>query len=195
MKLLSIRPARAKGYLRLVISGIEDFIGDIDFTVSEAEYNNAGSPLVGDELTVKQYKLLADSNDRYHAKKSALSILSYGDNSKSRLVRKLREKGIGSHIADEVAREMVSLGYLNEARQIARLIQNEANISLRGPRLIISRLCAKGYQRAEVIRIMGELKDSGEVDFSEVKARLISRRLPEDATEEEIKKLLYKNGF
>ena len=194
MQVLSIRPAKNKGYIRVIIEGIEGFIENIDLTVSQSEYALAGSPLTGDEITTEEYEILALSDERYRAKKSALSILSYADNSILSLVRKLLAKGISKEVAEETAREMVSLGYINERRQLLRLVKSEANNNLRGPSLIISRLSAKGYPRLLISSVIKELEGSGEIDFESVKSRLISRRLANFSTEE-IKKLLYKNGF
>jgi hypothetical protein len=42
---------------------------------------------------------------------------------------------------------------------------------------------------------MNRLCESGELDFTEIKKRLIESRLDDDADDECVKKLLYKQGF
>ena len=90
---------------------------------------------------------------------------------------------------------MVSRGYVNEKNQLERLIVIEANQKLRGPLKIIPALVNKGYSSSDVREVLKRLADEGEIDFSANAERLIEKKLPADADGEEIKKLLYKNGY
>ena len=132
---------------------------------------------------------------RYKARLKALRILSFGDNSELMLKRKLLAAGIKRDIIDGVVAEAVSLGYINTERQIKKLIINEVSYNLSGPRKIIPKLINKGYSKSDIEAAVSELVDTGEVDFEAAKARLIESKLPENADEEQIKKLLYKNGY
>ena len=60
---------------------------------------------------------------------------------------------------------------------------------------IFPALVGKGYSSDDVKRVMRALTDSGEIEFKENAKRLIEKRLPSCDNGEEIKKLLYKNGY
>ena len=60
---------------------------------------------------------------------------------------------------------------------------------------IVPALATKGYSTSDVREVLSRLVESGEVDFKKNARLLVSKKLPEDAGPEEIKKLLYKNGF
>lgn len=192
MTVVFIKEAKSKGYLRLLIESDGEKTA---LTVSEAEYQEAGSPAVRENLTRDSYEILLLADMRYRAKLKALNILSYGDNSERMLMRKLRGAGIKPYVVEEVTQEMVSLGYINSQRQIERLVINEVKLHNYGPLKIIPKLVAKGYDKSEIKDAISSLSERGEIDFEEARERLINSRLPSDASEEEMKKLLYKNGY
>lgn len=192
MTVIYIRAGKSKGYLRV---GVDCGTEKCDFSVSESEYRVAGSPLTSDKLTREAFDLLLLADMRYKARIKAMRILSFGDNSERMLERKLRAAGIKAEVATEVVREMVSHGYINSARQLERLVSNEVQIRFTGPAKLIPKLIAKGYSKSEIESVINNLSERGIIDFDEAKARLISKKLPEDASSEEIKKLLYKNGY
>ena len=192
LTVIYIRMAKSKGYLRVgVASGDEKQ----DFCVSEAEYREAGSPTVSEELTRDAFNLLFLGNMRYKARIKAMRILSFGDNSERMLGRKLRSAGINADVTAEVVREMVECGYINSTRQLERLVSNEVQIHHTGPAKLIPKLIAKGYTKSDIERVINNLSERGIIDFDEAKARLIAKKLTEDASDDEIKKLLYKNGY
>ena len=190
MKVIYIRASSSKGYLRL---GLSDGEKKNEYTVSESDYRDNGSPLVGDEIFDVEALLLSDM--RYKARLCALRILSFGDNSESTLKRKLLARSISPQIASEICSEMVGLGYLDESRQLAKLIENEANVRLSGKRLIYRRLSAKGYSREATERVLSELISQGTVDFESSKRKLIDKKFPEGAPKKDILALLYKHGY
>ena len=91
--------------------------------------------------------------------------------------------------------EMVSLGYIDEARQLERIILSEANARLYGYSKIKARLMAKGYSSDDINRVTKKLVSLGEIDFKENAKKLLQKHFPDGATTEEKKKLLYKNGY
>ena len=121
-------------------------------------------------------------------------IESRGINKKN-LATKLYRAGFGRDTVSAVTAEMEGLGYIDERRQLERIILNEANLKLRGPRKIIPTLAAKGYSTSDISSVMSALVDSGEIDFSRNARILAEKKLPDDADSEEKKKLLYKNGY
>ena len=190
MKVIYIRDSRSRGYLRL---GLSDGEEKIEYTVSESEYRELGSPLIGDEFFDIERIEICDM--RYRARLSALRILSYGDNNEKTLKRKLVSKGISFEIASEICCEMVGLGYVNENRQLEKLILAEANVKLSGRKRIFQKLFAKGYKKEDITRALELLISSGEVDFGASRENLIEKKFPDGATQEEVRALLYKYGY
>lgn len=173
--------------------GISDEGKKLEYTVSESEYRELGSLLSGDE--VSDVSFLEDCDMRYRAKVHALRILSCGDNSVKTLKRKLMAKSISSDAADEVCREMVGLGYINESRQLEKLIENEVNVKLSGRRKLIPKLVSKGYKKEKVECVLEKLISHGIVDFDKSSRKLIDKKFPEGASEDDIRALLYKYGY
>ena len=107
---------------------------------------------------------------------------------------KLRRAGFSYDIAKSTCENMEELGYINERHQIERLIVDQANRKLRGPKKIIPALVSKGYSMSEIREVLSELTECGDVDFKKNAKMLIEKKLS-NPTDEEIKKLLYKNGY
>ena len=193
MRVISVRPARSRGYITLSLD-----MGDGEkksLTVSDEDYSAADSPMARDEINTREYLVLLASDEHYRARLSALRMLSYGDNNEKTLIRKLVGKGIGAECAERIAHEMVSLGYINEEKQLRSLILREANVTLSGPRKIRAKLISKGYKSADISRIIDTLVASGEIDFEFSAEQLAAKKLTRGATEDEKKALLYRNGY
>ena len=188
--LRSIREIGDKGLLSLAIGGEES----ANYTVNSKVYLEIGSPSVGDALTDEQIYLIREFDEYFRAKKKALSILAYADNNRRNLALKLSKAGFSRELCDRVVSEMVSLGYIDERRQLERLITVEANGKLRGPLRIIPALANKGYSSSDIRAVMHELTESGEVDFRRNAKILLDKKLPV-ADPEEKKKFRYKNGY
>ena len=188
--LRAIREIGDKGLLSLAIGGEES----ANYTVNASLYAEIGSPSVGDILNDEQIYLIKEYDEYFRAKKKALSILAYADNNRRNLALKLSKAGFGRDLTDRVVCEMVSLGYVDEKRQLERLITLEANGKLRGPLRIVPALVSKGYASAEVREIMFDLVETGEINFRKNAMALLDKKLPE-AEPEEKKKFLYKNGY
>ncbi len=190
MTVIYIREAGTKGYIRV---GVENDGKKYDFTVSESEYREAGSPLTHDILTRDASSLLQYADMRYRAMMKALRVLAFGDNNELMLSRKLSSAGYSKDIINEVVSECVRLGYINSERQLKKLISYEVNIKNQGMGKIAPKLISKGYRRSEIENVADMLCADGEINFDDAKARVISK-LPSFASDEEIKKALYKNG-
>ena len=179
----------------LLLLGIVGEGESADYTVSLSLYAEIGAPTVGDEIDSASLSAIKYADELYRAKKKALNILAYSDNNQKNLKAKLLRAGFGYEISNRVCEEMVSYGYINEKNQLERLILVEANQKLRGPLRIIPALVSKGYSSSDVKTVLKRLVDEGEVDFRENSRRLAEKKLPDDFDEEDLKKLLYKNGF
>ena len=193
VKLIYVRAARSRGYITIGISDGED--NKTAYTVSEADYASIGMPLVGAELDGGALEVIMESDGRYRATLYALRILSYGDNTAKKLYTKLISRGIAKDIASEVVEEMMSRGYIDERRQLSRLIEKEANVSLSGPMKIRAKLISAGFSSSDIEDVTDTLLREGVIDFSRSAELLIEKKLTRGATDEEKKKLLYKNGY
>ena len=180
---------------KLLLLGISEEGERSRYTVSESFYRSLGSPARGTVLTEEEISLIKGEDERIRATRKALSLLSYSDNNEKGLVTKLLRVGFSRDVAMGVSEEMVRLGYIDESRQLERLILREANVSLSGFGKILPKLMSKGYSAENIKKITHRLVESGEIDFKENAKRLIEKKLPDDASREEKKKLLYKNGY
>ena len=181
-----------KGYFAITVS---DQGGNKVYTVRETVYMDVGAPCRGEELSYEVLDILIHADEYYRAKRAALSILSYGDNNERTLHTKLRARSISDETATEVVSEMVSLGYINESRQLERIITDEANRRLQGPKKIIPKLLSKGYSISNIRHALESLVDSGEVDFEKNRELLLDRLLGSERDSEQVKKLLFKYGY
>lgn len=192
MKIVYIKESKSAGY---TVLGIDLGEGAKPYTVPLAIYAEIGAPVRGAEISDGDFLGVAYADEVYRATKKALSLLAYADNNIKNLKLKLIRAGFSRDAADAASEEMQRNGYINEARQLERLILSEANSNLKGRALIVPKLVSKGYKKDEVEAVLDALLESGEIDFAEIKERLISKKLGESADSEAVKKLLYKNGF
>ncbi len=192
MKLSFVKASRSKGYLVL---GLIDSGEKHIYTVSESAYSEIGSPYPPCEIDGGMLESICFADECYRAKSIALRLLSYADNNERSLITKLVSRGIGREVARDTVAEMIKLGYVNEKRQLERLILKEANGSLAGPKKLIPKLMAKGYSRADIDSVIDMLCEAGEIDFQKNKEELIAKKVTRGATEEEISAILYKNGY
>lgn len=165
------------------------------YTVRSSVYLELGSPVRGDALGDVELDTLILADEYYRAKRAALSILSYGDNNKKTLATKLRARSISEPVAREVVIEMCSLGYIDEGRQLRRLIVEDVNRKLLGPKKVVPRLLAKGYSLSDIKDIYEELVRSGEIDIEESREKLVSKHLGDKRDGESVKRLLFKYGY
>ncbi len=166
--------------------------GEDAYTLSHTAVSRLGL-FVG--MDVDEYLLseIECESEKYRAMRRALSILSYGDNTRKTLAAKLIRAGFSREVADECVSECLRLGYIDEARQIERAALTEANRALRGKGYIVKKLTARGYPVSLIGDVIDSLVARGEIDFSENFRRLAEKRGIE--TEEEKRILAYKYGF
>ncbi|MBO7304993.1 MAG: RecX family transcriptional regulator [Clostridia bacterium] len=191
IKLEYVRGASSKGYVRL---GVNTDEGKASYTVSEATYSSIGAPRISDDLTRDSLDIIKNADMEYRARIYALRILGYADNSERRLAEKLCRRGIDRDIAVCIAREMVSLGYINTDRQLDSLVRCEVNIRFSGPAKIIPKLKARGYDAKDVSAAISRLQERGEIDFELARLRLIESKHVDPEDRESVKKILYRNG-
>ena len=190
LKVEYIKSAPSRGYLRL---GVDNFGQRAAYTVSEATYSAIGEPRVADILTRDTLEAIKNADMEYRARIYALRILGYADNSEKRLVEKLCQRGISRETAVRTACEMVSLGYINTARQLDSLVRSEVNLHFSGPAKIIPKLKSKGYDSRDIAEAISRLEGEGEIDFDVARARLIESKGVDPEDTEGVKKILYRN--
>lgn len=164
------------------------------YTITEGTYREIGCPLSGEEIDKDSLDIIARADEQRRAVAKALSLLSYADNNKKRLYMKLTLAGFSQDAAKGAVRECVMLGYVNEERQIENLIARYHR-ELHGPSKIIAKLVSQGYASKDIHSVMDRLSESGDLDFDNSRALLIKKKLPDGASAEQIKKLLYKYGY
>ena len=192
IEVINFRESKSRGYLTLTLDTDKE---RVSLTVSESEYSRLGAPLRGDKIDTDTYLELKKADELYRARRAALRILAYADNSERRLYEKLLGRGISSGTAREVSREMVMRGYIDESRQLGRLILKEALERKISGAPLFARLMSKGYSRSDIEIGIDSLVESGELDFSLIREELIRTAREGGATDEEIRRLLYKSGF
>ena len=146
--------------------------------------------LEGDDV----YSALTFSDSYLKALKKALGTLSYADNSRLALRRKLINAGYSREITDKVIERVCELGYIDEDRQIERLVVANAE-RLFGPHKITARLMAKGYSISNIKQVMRALTEAGEIDFDKNLKSLIEIKLGNNASDDEKQKLMHKYGY
>ncbi len=190
----SISYIRQSKDAKLLLLGIIEEGESRRYTISEEAYDSIGRLTSHTEITDSTLCDIKYADELYRAEKKALSLLAYADNNERTLLGKLKRAGFSFDVSTEICKKMLSLGYINERRQLERLILSEANLKLRGPAKITAYLASKGYSQKDIREVLSSLVDGGEIDFKENAKRLIEKKLPE-GSEEEIKGLLYRNGY
>ena len=163
------------------------------YTITEGTYREIGCPLSDELIDADSLELLEREHRRRCAMKKALNILAYADNNSKNLYRKLLTAGFSREEASITVKECIRLGYIDEERQLERLIIGLWERDLLGPARIYAKLCSKGYNPPQVSAVMGRLRQAGEIDFGKSRRALIEKKHPE--TFEERQKILYKYGY
>lgn len=109
-------------------------------------------------------------NDLDAAKKSALSILAFADNTELKLREKLKKKGFNDETVSAAVEAMKSYGYLNESRYILRAAEMLAEQRCYGKRRIVMELHKKGFSPELISQL-----DFDEMDFAEYCRNYISK--------------------
>lgn len=176
-----------------VMLGIEHDGECRGYSVSEATYVAIGAPHRFSEISDRDLDSIIFEDEVYRAMKKAISILSVSDKSEYVLTGKLITAGFSRAAADTAVAECVGRGYVDESRQIERLVEREANLSLRGRFYIKRKLVSKGYKGADIDRAISALTERGDVDFDANLERLFAKKGAHD--EESRRALLYKYGY
>ena len=185
-----VRPAREKGAFVLGLSDPEE-----RYTVGQILYHEIGEVRGGDALSEDTVARIRHEDECRRARRAALSLLSYADNSRRRLTEKLLRKGISFSVAQQTVEDMVSEGLLSEQRQIENAVFSLAEHRLFGPYRILKDLLSKGYRTEEIRAALHTAIEKGEIDFSKNAKRLVEKKLGDSPDEESKRKLLFTYGY
>ncbi len=189
-KILYVKTGNTKGRITL---GIENGGECRGYSVTENTYFALGSPPRGYELSETVFSRVSVEDEEYRAMKKAVSLLAVSDKSTFTMRQKLMRAGFDRDIVREVVEECVRRGYIDEGRQLDRLVTREANDSLRGRMYIKRKLVSKGYRADEIDAAIDRMIETGEIDFARSFERLAAKKC---ATDSESRRILkYKYGY
>jgi regulatory protein len=144
------------------------------FTVSAEMFFELGIPIsfAGEkEISRETYCVMESFAQCHGAVKKGISILSFGDNTKKGLCRKIISKGFSREAAEYACDYLEEKGYINEEDSARLLACDMAAKKLYGPKRISRALYEKGFDRD----VVEEVLDMCEVDFAEVCAKRIAK--------------------
>ncbi len=190
LKVVFVKPDVKRKKLQI---GIGDEYNVIAYTISEDTYNSLNCPARGSEIGERTLADVRFEDEVYRATRKAIGSLTVIDKSKYELKAKLLSAGFSGDAADVVVEKCVRCGYLDEKRQIERLVEREANYKLRGRYHIRRRLAGKGYSVSDVDRAIAMLTERGDIDFDANFERLAEKRGAYD--EESRAALKYRFGY
>lgn len=190
-KILFVKSDGAHKRVRLGIE--EDDGASAVINVRESTYTSLGAPERGLEISEETLYALKRDDEILRAYKKAVGYLADSDRSRYEMRKKLILLGFASDITDLVLNKCEEYGYLDEERQLERLVEREANRKLRGRYYIRRKLASKGYRTSTIDRVTSMLIEKGEIDFDANFDLLAEKRGIIDETE--MKALKYKYGY
>ncbi|MBQ8249538.1 MAG: RecX family transcriptional regulator [Clostridia bacterium] len=149
-------------------------------------------------ITREQFDTLEYMAELWEAVKKGLDILSFADNTKSRLIKKLRERSFDKYIAEDAAEYLSRYGYIDETGMLERLVDRLANTKLYGRGRIKAEIIKKGISREVVDENLEALLD--EVDFEENLKKLLYKKCDIDSLSdrkyrESVYAAMYRYGY
>lgn len=149
-------------------------------------------------VTREQFDELEYMSGLWEAVKKGLDILSFADNTKAMLIKKLRERSFDKYIAEDAAEYLSRYGYINEADMLERLVDRLANVKLYGKSRIKTEIFKKGISREVIDENLESLFD--EVDFGENLKKLLLKKCDIDSMSdrkycESVYAAMYRLGY
>ena len=189
-EIIYIKEGSAKGRVTI---GIENDGETKDYSVTIATYTAIGAPCKYSGISERDLDAVMAEDERYRAMKRAVSLLAASDKSVYNVSSRLRQLGYSAESVESAVQECLARGYIDEQRQLRRLVEKEANEALRGRYYIKKKLMSRGYRSADIDRAIGALEDDGELSFNDNFERLVYKNGADD--EESRRKLAYKFGY
>lgn len=96
------------------------------------------------------YEDIILSEECTRARKAAVNILSYSDNTELRLREKLTARRFSREAADDAVRYVIGRGWLDEQKQAESALRYLAGVKLFGRRRILQELKKRGFRRTVI---------------------------------------------
>ena len=129
---------------------------------------NAELPI---DISREKYDEIIDLSEKNSAIKKGIYILSFSDNTKKGLAKKLVSKGFSRHSAEYASYFLAEAGYINEESSAELLARDMAEKKLYGPKRIAVALCEKGFSKEAIDKVSNEFF----VDFSAICRKRIEK--------------------
>ena len=188
---LFVKPDEKKK--RVGIGLTEDDGTTVTLTVKERTYTSLGCPIRGDEIGERELADMRFEDEVIRAFRKAVALIADIDRSRFELRRKLSMAGYSREAVDMAISACEKYGYIDEVRQLERLIEREANRKLRGKYYIKRKLMSKGYSSSDIDKVTRLLVERGEVDFDKNFRLLTEKKCLSD--DSDILALRYKYGY
>ena len=174
--------------------GVSDDEGTVSvLKIKEKTYISLGCPVRDAHISDRALEDMKREDEIYRAFRKSMSLLADVDRSRYELRMKLLHAGYSAEAVEVALSACEKYDYLNEERQLHRLVEREANSKLRGKYYIKRKLMAKGYSSSAIDRVTKELTESGEIDFDANLEILKEKKGIVD--EEQALALKYKYGY
>ncbi len=149
-------------------------------------------------ITREQFDSLEYDAKLWAAVKKGLDILSYSDNTRSAMIKKLRERSFDKYIAEDAADYLVANGCIDEAGMLERLVDKLASVKLYGKGRIKTELYKKGIAKSLIDERLPGLLD--EIDFEANLRQLIGKKcdipsLSDRDYREKVYAAMYRLGY
>ncbi|MDD4772104.1 MAG: regulatory protein RecX [Eubacteriales bacterium] len=109
--------------------------------------------------------------ERERAIKAAVNILTYADNTETKLRGKLAVRKFSREAIDAAVAYVIGRGWLNEEKQAVAIIRYLADVKLFGRRRILQEMVKRGFRRSVI-----DGCDFDDIDFTENCRRLWEKR-------------------
>ena len=189
-EIIYIEEGSAKGRITI---GVDNDGDTKAYSVTLATYSTIGAPGRYSDVSDRDLDTIVAEDERYRAMKRAVSLLAASDKSVYNVSSRLRQLGYSAESVESAVQECLARGYIDEQRQLRRLVEKEANEALRGRYYIKKKLMSRGYRSADIDRAISALEDDGELSFKDNFERLVDKNGADD--EEARRKLAYKFGY
>lgn len=141
--------------LYIEISNEKDFERN-KFTVSAEMFFELGLSLNAELpicITLEKYDEIIDLSEKNSAIKKGIYILSFSDNTKKGLAKKLTSKGFSRTSAEYACEFLSEAGYINEEASAELLARDMAEKKLYGHKRIVAALFEKGFSKEAIDKV------------------------------------------
>ena len=187
-----VLPVRGGAQVLLTVTFAAPLPRTHTYRVEAQAYAEAGSPTEGDALHEEAQALLTAEEDMRLAYGRAVKILAAGDNTRTALCRKLRERGFPAAAVEAAVARLIGEGYIKEDELLLRQLGIYAARRW-GPKKFMPALLAKGFTRADVMTALARAREEGVYDVEAIKSSLLAEVADEDAAAR--RAYLYRYGF